>query len=273
MSTTIELSASVALAQRTPSHWRVTLDNPPINLFDNEMKRGLQSLIGLLERDEFVTVVVFESANPEFFLAHLDLNGDVDLTKGPTGLGPWPDFAKRLETGPFVSVGVLRGRARGVGSEFMQALDVRFASRERAILSQIEVGCSLIPGGGGLERLHRLIGRSRAMEVITASQDFDAATAELYGWVNRSIPDDELDAFVDRYVERVAGFEKSAIAAAKSVLNERAGLATVADLDATQKTFFTMLQSPVAKERIKALFDRGLQEHGELELRLGSLIA
>jgi hypothetical protein len=139
--------------KRNPSYWLVTFDNPPINLFDPEMAAGLQTLIERLEHDDQVKVVVFDSANPDFFISHIDLTrvAEFSLEPGPTGLAQWPDFARRLRQASFVTVGLVRGRARGVGSEFLQALDVRFASREKAILSQIEVGTGIIPGGGGLD--------------------------------------------------------------------------------------------------------------------------
>jgi enoyl-CoA hydratase/carnithine racemase len=266
-----ESKTPVIVKQRSASYWRVTLDNPPINLFDPEMIAGLQALVERLEQDDNVKVVVFDSADPDYFIAHLDLAraGELDLKPGPTGLSPWPDVALRLERAPFITVALVRGRARGVGSEFLQAMDIRFASRERATLSQIEVGTGVIPGGGGLDRLPRLIGRARAMEVIMGSEDYDADTAERYGWVNRSIPDAELDEFVERFAMRVATFDRRAIAAAKEILNQRAGLAEPADPTATQKKFFEALKWPETQARVASLMQRGLQQRTDFELRLG----
>jgi enoyl-CoA hydratase/carnithine racemase len=259
------------LIQHSAAYWRVTIDNPPLNLFDPEMSDELQSLIGQLEQDPAVKVVVFDSANADYFMAHIDLAraGELSLQPGPTGLSPWPDVALRLQRAPFVTVGLLRGRARGVGSEFLLALDVRFASRERAILSQIEVGCGLIPGGGGLERLPALIGRARSLEAIVGADDFDADTAERYGWVNRALPDTELDAFVERFAARVASFERPAIAAAKETINRLLGLPQPANTIASQNTFFQLAAAPSAQARIGELMQRGLQQPGALELRLG----
>jgi enoyl-CoA hydratase/carnithine racemase len=127
-----------------------------------------------------------------------------------------------------------------VGSEFLQALDVRFASREKAILSQIEVGTGIIPGRGGLDRLPLLIGRARAMEVIIGADDFDAEMAERYGWINRAIADAELNEFVERFANRVASFDRRAIAAVKQIVNQRVGLAKTADLAATEARFFEL---------------------------------
>lgn len=263
--------APVLVEKRSPAYWRVTLDNPPLNLFDPEMSDALQSLIEQLEHDDAVKVVVFDSANPDYFLAHIDLArvAELSTTPGPTGLSPWPDVARRLERAPFVNVALVRGRARGVGSEFLQAMDVRFASRERAILSQIEVGTGVIPGGGGLERLPALIGRARALEVILGADDFDADTAERYGWVNRSIPDAELDAFVERFATRVASFDRRLLALTKKIVNERVGLASIEDLKATQKAFFETLTWPETQARVVSLLGRGLQQPGDVELRLG----
>ncbi len=270
-----EPKTPVIVKQRSASYWRVTLDNPPINLFDPEMIAGLQALVERLEHHDDVKVVVFDSADPDYFIAHLDLAraGELNLKPGPTGLSPWPDVALRLERAPFITVALVRGRARGVGSEFLQAMDIRFASRERAILAQIEVGTGVIPGGGGLDRLPRLIGRARAMEVIMGSEDFDADTAERYGWVNRSIPDAELDEFVERFAMRVASFDRRAIAAAKEIINQRAGLAQPADLAATQKKFFEALKWPETQARVASLIQRGLQQRSDLELRLGHHLA
>ena len=219
-------------------------------------------------------IVVFESAVPDYFMAHLDLLrvGELSLTPGPTGLSPWPDVAYRLERAPFVTVGLVRGRARGVGNELLMALDLRFASREKAVFGQLEIACGAFPGGGGMERLPRLVGRARALEIIAGGMDLDADTAERYGLVNRALPDAELDAFVDDYARRVASFDGAAIAAAKALLNQRSGLPAIAELAATQTEFFAALARPESQARIARLFERGLQQPGELELRMGSYL-
>src|SRR5437762_471499 len=207
-------SSPVIVQQRSAGYWRVTFDNPPINLFDPEMMSGLQALVDRLESDDEVKVVVFDSADPDFFIAHYDLvrAAEASTEPGPTGQPPWIDLATRLERAPFVTVASIRGRARGMGSEFVLALDIRFASREKAILSQPEIGAGIIPGGGGLERLPLLTGRARALEIAVGAEDFDADTAERYGWINRAVPDAELDQFVERFATRVASFDRQAIA-------------------------------------------------------------
>jgi enoyl-CoA hydratase/carnithine racemase len=265
----------LCITRRSAQYWRVTLNNPPLNLFDPEMLDELVALVGDLERDPHVQVVVFDSAVPDFFMAHLDVARapEFNVTPGPTGLPPWPDVAMRLERAPFVTVGVVRGRARGVGSEFLLALDVRFASRERAILGQLEVGTGLFPGGGGLERLPKLTGRARAIEIVTSADDFDADTAERYGWVNRSIPDADLDAFVERFAARLAGFDRRAIATAKQIITERTGLPEPADLAATEAKFLEALTLPEVQVRLQQLFERGFQRDSDLERRMGHLLA
>ena len=178
-----------------------------------------------------------------------------------------------MELAPFITVSLVSGRARGVGSEFLQALDVRFASGELAVLSQIEIGTGIVPGGGGLDRLPRLVGQSRAIEAIVGCDDFDADTAERYGWVNRSIPDAELDAFVERFASRVAGFDRRLITAAKEIINQRAGIATTADIVASQKEFFKVSRYPETQARLASLLQRALQHEVDFEMNLGEHLA
>ena len=178
----------------------------------------------------------------------------------------------RWQNASFVTVGLLRGRARGVGSEFLQALDIRFASREKAILSQIEVGTGVIPGGGGLERLPLLIGRARALEVIIGADDFDADTAALYGWVNRAIPDAEIEGFVERFAMRVASFDRRLIATVKDIVNQRVEHPTNEQIVATQNKFFEIAEWPETQKRLSSLFERELQIRGDFEMNLGAML-
>src|SRR5579862_3081398 len=160
----------VYLTRRSPHYWRVTLDHPPLNIFGPEAIPQLNAVITELETDKQVKVVVFDSAMEGFFLTHYDflakLEETTSLPPGPTGLQPLPDMLVRLSRAPFVSIASTRGRATGVGSELALACDMRFASREKAILSQFEVGAGVVPGGGPMARLPRLIGRGRALEVL-----------------------------------------------------------------------------------------------------------
>lgn len=257
----------------SPAYWQVTIDNPPLNVFDPEMGDELTSLITELEQNSEIKVVVFDSANPDYFIAHIDLirSAEFDLTpRAETGLPAWPDIARRFELASFLTVCLVRGRARGVGSEFVQAMDVCFASKEKAKLAQIEIGCGLIPGGGGLERLPHLIGRRRALEVIIGGEDFDADTAAAYGWINRSIPDTDLDDFVDRFVKRIASFEKDAIAAAKKIIYKRTGLAKTEEFLESEGVFFKTISLPGTQKRIEKIMKMGFQQPGNFELDLAT---
>ncbi|MFT3980453.1 MAG: enoyl-CoA hydratase/isomerase family protein [Ferruginibacter sp.] len=261
--------------KNSAAYWKVSFNNPPINMFDTEFSKQLMVLMDELEANEDLKVVVFESANPDFFVAHVELLNVNDFPKGSgkTGLSiAWPDMARRLELAPFVSIASIRGRARGLGSEFAQAFDMRFASKEKAIFAQVEIGIGSFPGGGGLERLHLLTGKARALEIILSGDDYDAETAAFYGWVNRAIPDEELDSFVENLAKRIASFDKNAITAIKEIMNERAARPTNEQILDTQVKFFASLQWPEATNRIKKLFQNGLQQYGDLELNLGKRI-
>ncbi|GAB3572270.1 enoyl-CoA hydratase/isomerase family protein [Hymenobacter daeguensis] len=254
------------------AYWKVAFNHPPLNVFDGEFSQQLMPLMDELEANEDLQVVVFESANPDFFVAHAELINPAGYPKGlgRTGLSAsWPDIAKRLEQAPFVSIALIRGRARGLGSEFAQGFDMRFASKEKAILSQPEVGIGTFPGGGGLERLHLLTGKARALEIIVSGQDYDADTAAQYGWVNRAIPDRELDGFVENLAQRIASFDKVAVAAIKASLNERAVLPDNQQLMDSQTRFFQSLATAPVQTRIKRLLGQGLHQPGDVELNLG----
>src|SRR5580658_8469944 len=215
--------AQIRVTRRSPAYWRATIDNPPINVMGPEMVREFEEVIGALEADEHVRVVVFDSAVEDYFLNHSDFLAKLeDLTSmaaGPTGLPPWPDFLVRLTRVPVVSIALIRGRATGNGSEITLACDMSFASRELAIFSQWEVGVGMVAGGGPMARLPRLIGRARALEVLLSSQDISGDLAEQYGYVNRALPDAELDAFVEALAMRIAGFDKWAISNTKNLVN------------------------------------------------------
>lgn len=264
----------IRVERSTETIWRVFLDDPPLNLLGPEMIAELHRLVVRLEGDEHVKVVIFESAVPEFFMAHVDLLkvGQGNDGVGPTGMAPWPDLLRRMEQAPFITIGVLRGRARGVGSEFLQALDMRFASRELARIAQIEVGCGIIPGGGGLDRLPRMLGRGRAIEAICGADDFDAPTAELYGWINRALPDAVLDDFVNGLASRISTFDRKALAACKQIINERVGLASQRELENTYAKFLETLSWPSTQARLATLMSRGLQRDIDFERDLASLI-
>jgi enoyl-CoA hydratase/carnithine racemase len=219
-----------------------------------------------------VKVVVFESAVDGFFLNHSDFIAKLDdltsIPQGPTGLEAWPDVLVRLTRAPFVSIALIRGRATGNGSELALACDMSFASREKALFSQWEMGAGLVPGGGPMARLPRVMGRGRALEVLLSADDIRGADAELFGYVNRALPDAELENFVDALATRIASFDKWAIANTKRLVNA-ASLPPDVEIRAGWDTFLASVERPAAQERIKVLLEHGLQQPGDLENRFG----
>jgi enoyl-CoA hydratase/carnithine racemase len=258
-------AAQLRLTKRSPAYWRVTIDNPPINVMGPEMVREFQEVISSLEADEHVRVVVFDSAVDDYFLNHSDFTAKLeDLTSmppGPTGLPPWPDFLVRLTRAPVASIALIRGRATGNGSELTLSCDMTFASREKAI------GVGMVAGGGPMARLPQLIGRNRALEVLLNSEDIRGEQAEAYGYVNRALPDAELDAYVDALATRIAGFDKWAIANTKRLVNT--SLAPDVELGAGWDACIASLGRPAAQNGIKALMARGFHKPGDVENRLG----
>jgi len=261
----------IRLVRRSPAYWRVTIDNPPINVMGPEMVRQFQEVIDALEADENVMVVVFDSAVEGYFLNHSDFTVKLeDLTSmpnGPTGLPPWPDFLVRLTRAPFVSIACIRGRATGNGSELTLACDMSFASREKTIISQWEVGVGMVAGGGPMARLPHLVGRNRALEVLLSSEDISGDQAEAYGYVNRALPDADLDTFVEALASRIAKFDKWAIANTKRLVNT--SLPPDVELGAGWDACIASLGRPAAQEGIKALMARGFHKPGDVENRLG----
>lgn len=263
--------AQLRLAKRSPGYWRVTIDNPPINVMGPQMVREFQHVIGAIEADEQLRVVVFDSAVDGYFLNHSDFTAKLeDLTSmpaGPSGLPPWPDFLVRLPRAPVASIALIRGRATGNGSEITLACDMSFASRERTIISQWEVGVGLVAGGGPMARLPRLIGRNRALEVLLGSDDIRGDQAEAYGYVNRVLPDAELDDFVDALAMRISRFDKWAIANTKRLVNTT--LVPDVELAAGWDACIGSLGRPAAQAGIRALMDEGFHKAGDIEDRLG----
>jgi enoyl-CoA hydratase/carnithine racemase len=264
-------SARIRLTRRSAAYWRVTIDNPPINVMSPEMLEQFHEVINALETDDDVRVVVFDSAVDDYFLNHSDFTANFDdftaLPAGPTGLPQWPDFLVRLTRAPVVSIALIRGRATGNGSELTLASDMSFASREKAILSQWEVGVGLVPGGGPMARLPQLIGRNRALEVLLSSEDIRGDQAEAYGYVNRALPDAELDAFVEAMATRISGFDKWAIANTKRLVNT--SLPPDVELGAGWDACMASIGRPAAQASIEALMTQGFHQPGEVEDRLG----
>ena len=268
-------TAQIRLNRSSPGYWRVTFDNPPLNLMGPEFVLELREMMTAIETDEQVKVVVFESAVEGFFLNHSDFLAKLEeltnIPQGPTGLEAWPDILVRLTRAPVVSIALIRGRATGNGSEIALACDMSFASREKAVLSQWEVGVGLVAGGGPMARLPRLIGRCRALEVLLGSDDIGGDLAQAYGYVNRSMPDAELDGFVDALATRIASFEKWAIANTKRLVNA-ASLPPDVEIAAGWDACIASIVRPAAQDRLKALFEQGFHKPGDAEDHLGSYL-
>ncbi|TYO67018.1 enoyl-CoA hydratase/isomerase family protein [Bradyrhizobium hipponense] len=262
----------IRLERRLPSYWRVTFDMPPVNIFGPRHLPMLNHIITAIETDPEVKVVVFDSAVEGFFITHYDflapLEDSQSVPPGPTGLQALPDMLVRLSRAPVVSIASIRGRATGVGSELALASDMRFASREKAILSQWEVGAGLVPGGGPMARLPRLMGRGRALEVLLGADDIHGDLAERYGYVNRSLPDADLDGFVEALAMRIASFDKDAIAETKRLVDV-ASLPPDVEIKPEWDAFLASLGRPASQTRIRALMSQGFHRAGDVENRLG----
>jgi len=266
------MAKQILLTRRSPHYWRVTINHPPLNIFGPDTIPQLNEIITALETDEEVKVVVFDSAVQGFFLTHYDFLAKLEDTTrqspGPTGLQPLPDMLVRLSRASVVSIASIRGRATGVGSELALACDMRFASLEKAILSHFEVGAGVVPGGGPMARLPRLMGRGRALEVLLGADDIPGDLAERYGYVNRSLPDAELDEFVDALAIRIASFDKQALSETKRFVDV-ASLPPDYEIAPEWDVCLASIMRPAAQKRIKMLMGRGFHKPGDVENRLG----
>ncbi len=254
----------------------VVIDAPPMNLIGPQLVRDLVGLLSALETDPEIRVMVLQSADPEFFVPHVDLTKVAEYTAEAAKAGGPEDASlgmlwRKLSELPVVTIAKLRGRARGAGSELALACDMRFAARENAVLGQPELGFGAPPGAGGVQHLARLLGRGRAMEALLGAADFDADEAERYGWINRALPDAELDDFVAELARRIASFPADAVRATKRVLNELT-LPAADTFRADAKRFQHFVASDTVKARMATLFGQGLQTRGDLELDLGDRI-
>ncbi len=252
----------------------IEINNAPTNLVDRKLVVDLMTLVDALSKDERTRVVVFRSAHADFFVNHFDMAGAVNSgvpAKPRTGLSPLAQLYIQISKLPQVTIGEIRGRVRGAGGEFALALDMRFASLERAIFGQPEVGSGLLPGAGGTQWLPALLGRARALEVILSSDDYDAAQAERYGWINRALPDTELTSFVDRLAKRIAGFPQSGIRNAKEMVNHATLPAESLLTDESQR-FQVLMMQPVVAERVKWLLAQDAATQGDVELNLGAAL-
>jgi enoyl-CoA hydratase/carnithine racemase len=262
-----EDAGPLRVIEETPAYWRIVFDYPPFNIVDATLYQALQGLLARMDASTSLRVVVFESANPEFFLAHFDLTGktgNITSAVGPSGLPILIDTFVRITRSPVASIAKIRGCVRGVSSEFVLACDMRFAARENTLLGQPEVGVGVHPGGGVTERLPPLVGGGRALEIVLGANDFDGDTAAQYGYVNRALPDEELDGFVDALARRIATFDGRAIAAAKRLVNQ-VSLPSVDNLLSALNSFQTALTWPETLQRVEALLKQGLQQDRNFE--------
>ena len=253
----------------------VTIANPPLNLLDAKLLIDLDSFAAAVANDQNVKVIVFESRDPDFFVPH----GDMGFVDDPASfaalaigtdqdqrLNPMQRLFERIRRLPQVTIGKLAGRARGGGAELLQAMDMRFASLERGYLAQMEAPTGIIPGAGGTVYLPRLVGRARAMEIVLGADLFDAATAERYGWINRALPDAELDKFVARLSRNIARLPDGVIGAAKSALDSNFGDPTNALLEQNRLLGETFKQPAAADLTRKALKNGAQTRQGERNL-------
>lgn len=251
----------------------VTIDHPPINLFDLALMRDLAAVGGALEADDAVRVVVLESANPEFFIAHADVGLILELPRDvpdkPRELGFFHAMVDRFRTMPKATIGKIEGIARGGGSELLLSLDMRFGAIGRAVLGQPEVALGIIPGGSGTQRLPRLVGRARALEIILGCADVPADLAERWGYLNRALPADELGAFVEQLAHRIASYPREAVALAKAAV-DAAERPTVEGLLEEAHCFNQSVATPAARTRMEQFLALGGQTL-EVERRLGAL--
>jgi enoyl-CoA hydratase/carnithine racemase len=265
----------VQLYEVSSGYFTVVIDNPPYNLVDSQVFAGLQAVKTFAEDPaNDVRVCVFTSANPEFFLNHIGLEiTDHGVSEPVEIMQGWPSLSEWLSSSPVVTIVTLRGRAWGFGGEFALSADMRFASKENTRLCMLEVGFGALPGGGGLEWSQFLAGRARSMEFVLSSDDLDADTLELYGLVNRSIPDTELDAFVDKLARRIASFNPAGVAMAKSYLTKRRPIPGPADLLDTGAAAGSLLSTEAGQVAIGRLMVKagGAPFSREVELDLPGL--
>src|SRR6476659_5784321 len=251
----------------SPSYWRVTFDNGPVNRLAPDTIAQLGVLVGRIENDPELTVVVFRSDKPGYFMAHWDFLADnarvAGMRPGPTGLHPYLDNFIRLSRLPVATISEIRGRARGAGSEFVLATDIRFAS-ETAVLGQFEVGVGAVPGGGPIARLARLAGRGRALEILLGGDDIPASLAAAYGYVNRVVPDAEIEDVTDAFARRIAAFDKTVVAGIK----EHVDVATLPpndELASGLQAYFATAGRPENRPFIGLLMEKGLQQRDGIE--------
>jgi enoyl-CoA hydratase/carnithine racemase len=246
---------------------------PPMNLQGPELVRDLVSLIQQAEGDDVVNVLVFKSADPAYFISHVDVTridenrAEVAKLAGDASMAL---MLRYLSASHLVTIAQIEGRVRGVGSEFVLACDMRFAARESAIFGQFEPAFGVIPGAGGAQHLTRLMGRGRALEVLLSADDYDADVAERYGWINRALPADELGDFVSSLAHRIARFPTAGQVVVKERVNAIT-LAAVEDFRRDSDLFLDGVRTPESQGLIQAAMKRGFQTR-DAELALARML-
>jgi enoyl-CoA hydratase/carnithine racemase len=254
-----------------PGYWRVLFSNPPINLLNSTTVVELGQIVGRVEEAPDLRVVVFASAHPDFYMARYDLSdtNPVGFAQTDSGVTSFIDSMQRMNNAGPITIASMRGRARGGGSEFALSCDLRFASTETTLLGQPEVGVGILPAGGAIERLPGLVGTARALEIIAGADDYDAVTAERYGWINRAIPDAELDGYVDRLARRLASFDPHVLATTKRLVRGRGPTSSVDDYRETLEALRMLIVSPATGARRGAVAEYAAQVGADFELRMG----
>lgn len=265
----------LTLTVESPTFWRVTFDNPPINVIGLEMMNDLKALLTELEHNDTVNVVLFDSADPDFFIAHYDVAVDNDAAEAlpsPTGYTAWVDITVRMSKLNAVTIAAVRGITRGAGSELALAMDIRFASVEKTKLAQVEIALMAVTGGGASGRLPSLVGRGRTLEILLGGEDFDGALAEKYGYVNRAIPDDEFDDFVTAFARRVSGWDHRAIVEVKGFVDKYTRLPD-SEYPLHSDAYWSAVSRPEVGGIVTRLLSNGMQERSPLEYDLAERIA
>jgi len=251
----------------------VEIAAPPMNLLGPELVRDLVSLIQWAEGDNAIGVLVFTSADPDYFISHVDVNQIAEYRAEAARLTGEASIAlmfHHLSSSRLVTIAQIEGRVRGAGNEFVLSCDMRFAASESAVFAQFEAAFGQLAGGGGVQYLARLMGRGRTLEVMLSADDYSAELAERYGWINRALPAEEIGAFVAKLAHRIAAFPSAGRAAVKARVND-ISLASREDFLSDSDQFGESARRPQTRSLLQAAQDRGFQDR-QTELGLGQLL-